>query len=565
MSGTCTVTPGYTFSTTGNGELVTNPKLNLLSQPLVTVVVGAITDIEVNASGISGTKIQSGTLPLSALTSAAQSRASGGIKNYCPNPQFNEWSNGTSIGLQSGGPFVSASGWTYQNIPAVSGTISQQAITPGSNDTILRDAKYWYQFVTTTTGTGQLNIAVVNIPNARSFSGQTITVSIASLLNSGTLPTITPQIFQYFGTGGSPSSGVSSNGTFNSQPSGTVGQIYSTITVPSVTGKTFGTNNDDYIQFVILCTPSSAFSLSITNVQIELSSSATTFENTLDRPNGQVWSYPVVQNGRLTLTSGTPVITTTTTSANLYYTPYNGSLITLPLANGQNVLIPFTETLLSVSALTASTIYDVFGSYNGGILQLSTVAWASGTARTTALIYSNGMLVLSGTITKRYLGTIVINGSGGAITMTFGGSATGGTQGQLSIENAFNKVWFYAATKDTTSSWTYTTSTYQAANASANNSFIVLNAGLGEVVLVRYTAYSTSNGMIAIGTAAATIAADASPATMVSSNGYLTAHLDATTIGLNTYYAIEQSVSGTITFNGQSGTKQQGLFVKKQW
>ena len=89
MSGACTVTPGYTFSTTGTGELITNPKLNLLGQPTVTIQPGAVTTTEI--SSVSGASITAGTVPLSALTSAAQSRVSGGIKNFIPNPQFNEW------------------------------------------------------------------------------------------------------------------------------------------------------------------------------------------------------------------------------------------------------------------------------------------------------------------------------------------------------------------------------------------------------------------------------------------------------------------------------------------
>jgi hypothetical protein len=77
---------------------------------------------------------------------------------------------------------------------------------------------------------------------------------------------------------------------------------------------------------------------------------------------------------------------------------------------------------VSLTALTAGTLYDVFiQNQGGGSLALTLVAWSSSTAgsstRATALSRtSDGMLVLSGSLTQRYVGTILITAAGGLST-----------------------------------------------------------------------------------------------------------------------------------------------------
>ena len=117
--------------------------------------------------------------------------------------------------------------------------------------------------------------------------------------------------------------------------------------------------------------------------------------------------------GRITLTSGTPVTTADVTGAtSIYFTPYKGDQIGLFDGTYWDILA-FAELTLSLAGYTASKPYDIFAYNNSGAVALESLVWTDATTRATALVYQNGILVKSGTTTRRYLGTIYINSSGG--------------------------------------------------------------------------------------------------------------------------------------------------------
>ena len=110
--------------------------------------------------------------------------------------------------------------------------------------------------------------------------------------------------------------------------------------------------------------------------------------------------------GRLTLTSGTPVTTSDVTAATtVYFTPYKGNRISL-YYDGDWHNYTFSELSLSLSGYTADTNYDIFAYNNGSSIVLESTAWSTGTTRATGLTTQDGVYVKSGAITKRYLGTI---------------------------------------------------------------------------------------------------------------------------------------------------------------
>jgi hypothetical protein len=121
-------------------------------------------------------------------------------------------------------------------------------------------------------------------------------------------------------------------------------------------------------------------------------------------PNG-------VAEGRLTLTTATPVTTSDVTAANyLYYTPYTGNRISL--YNGVTWdILSFAELELLIAAYTANKNYDIFAYISDGAATLTAQQWTDDSTRETALARQNGILVLSGTPTYRYLGTIRITGT----------------------------------------------------------------------------------------------------------------------------------------------------------
>ncbi|HDA7274793.1 TPA: hypothetical protein O5T84_002923, partial [Staphylococcus aureus] len=182
--------------------------------------------------------------------------------------------------------------------------------------------------------------------------------------------------------------------------------------------------------------------------------------------------------GRLTLTSATPVLTSgVTAGTSLYYTPYVGNLV--PIYNGASMVpTAFSELTLSlVSSHAANTIYDVFVFSNSGVLTLVTgPAWTNSSAATgargsgsstTELTRIGGMYVNAVAMSARngsttynvganlatYLGSILIDGSAGQLTChtAFGQSRKWG------VWNAYNQQQIFliaGATGDYTSNTT---------------------------------------------------------------------------------------------------------------
>ena len=189
---------------------------------------------------------------------------------------------------------------------------------------------------------------------------------------------------------------------------------------------------------------------------------------------------------RLTLTSGTPVTSVDITAAGtLYLTPYKG--VDIDIYNG-SAWIRFQQTQLSIAntGLSTSTPYDVFIQYNAGTPQLSLTAWTNATTRATALAYQNGVLVLSGTTTSRYLGTIYVDGSG-----NFNDASS--LRAVWNYYNRVNKMLYNAST----ASWSYQSASIRQCDASSNFQ-INFVSGLGEdsLQMVGSMSYNQATGAI---------------------------------------------------------------------
>jgi len=191
--------------------------------------------------------------------------------------------------------------------------------------------------------------------------------------------------------------------------------------------------------------------------------------------------------GRLALTSGTAVTTSDVTGAtNVYYTPYENSLIGLYDANiAKAVLVPFTQTTLALGTLTSGKNYDVFGYLSSGALALTTTAWTNDTTRATALQYDSiqGYLVSSGNSAQRYLGTF----------RTTATTTTEDSKAKRFLWNMYNRVPREIRNYESTTAWSYGTSTWRAINNLTTNQVAFL-IGLNESpVSVRATSSATSS------------------------------------------------------------------------
>ena len=183
-------------------------------------------------------------------------------------------------------------------------------------------------------------------------------------------------------------------------------------------------------------------------------------------PSWATVSSPLgVAEGRLTATSGTPVTVADVSGAtSIYYTPYTGNKIALYDGSAWD-LFTFTEITISLSGLTASRPYDVFAYDNSGTVTIETLIWTNSTTRATNLVYQNGVLVKSGATTRRYLGSVYINATGGQ---------TDDTVVKRYLWNHSNRHPRPMYRHDPTDSWTYTSTTFRQANANVANQLAVM-------------------------------------------------------------------------------------------
>jgi len=220
---------------------------------------------------------------------------------------------------------------------------------------------------------------------------------------------------------------------------------------------------------------------------------------------GQNWTNAqVVPQGRLTLVSGTPVMSADEVAqTTVYYTPYNGNLVSIP--NGtKNVTVAFSEISLAlVSNHVADTLYDVFvflDPADNTTIRLGTgPAWSNSTAgscargtgaSSTQLSRLNGLWTNTVAITLRngsstysvaiesalYVGTIYTDHTAGNVTA----HASFGQNRKCGIWNAYNRAPIILQAGDSTASWSYTTATIRASNAApASYSAASFNVGSG--------------------------------------------------------------------------------------
>ena len=277
---------------------------------------------------------------------------------------------------------------------------------------------------------------------------------------------------------------------------------------------------------------------------------------------------PSLCQGRLSLSSTLAVPTTDITSAaTVYLQPYNGTGIAIYSGSAWTQYTIVGAPTLSLAAAVAG-VYDVYLDWNSGSPVLNFLAWTSNTARGTALIQQDGVYCV-GINTRRYLGTIYLH-------------ATGLTQDTLQ----FRQVWNYCnrvvrllARSDPTSSWTYSTNAWRAANgnpstANSTGNCVTIVTGVAEEAFhlsaISLSLSTVFNGAPLAGIGEDSITAPLSVAGHIGGqNNYpnSNAGIEGTialhrlpTIGWHSYYWLENAAtSGTATWYGQSNTLNMGL------
>lgn len=196
-------------------------------------------------------------------------------KNRIINGCFRLWDHGTSFANPANGTLL-ANNWKVASVgPAGTFAISRVASTVGDWE---RDnaPKYFLRWNQTVVGTPTAAAIEQRIEDVRQFAGDNITISFLAKAASGT-PTVFMIISQVFGTGGSPSATVTS-AAMTKVISTALAEYEITFAVPSIAGKTLGSNGDDYLSVQIGFDGTTLFDIQLGNIQAGKTSLAMDFE-----------------------------------------------------------------------------------------------------------------------------------------------------------------------------------------------------------------------------------------------------------------------------------------------
>lgn len=251
-------------------------------------------------------------------------------------------------------------------------TTSAQTFTLGTAPVVGYEARNFIRQQTTgQTLANTVGLIYQPIESVRTFANQTVTISFWAKAASGT-PKVAVEINQVFGTGGSPSASVQT--LFGQVTLSTSWTRYSvTATIPSISGKTLGTNNNDSANLVLWTSAGSDFnartgSLGIqTNtfdfwgVQVEAGSVATPFTTATGTIQGELaacqrYYYENVKVASRFFAFGQCYSTTQAFGVFQFPVPMRATPSITYSASGDFDLYNTTGTKLAVSTMTAQDI-----------------------------------------------------------------------------------------------------------------------------------------------------------------------------------------------------------------
>ncbi len=198
------------------------------------------------------------------------------FRNKIINGNFDFWQRGTTI---------STSGTSYQYAPdrwrdiadGTGGTRqwSRQSFTLGQTD-VPGEPEYFARIEATSAYSGSTYHYVEQcIESVRTLAGQTVVVS--GYIKADSSRSIPVKLVQHFGSGGSPSSDVSTDVTTISATTSWQ-RFEASVDLPSISGKTLGYNGDDCLILRFELPVNTTFQVDLARIQLEKGSVATDFE-----------------------------------------------------------------------------------------------------------------------------------------------------------------------------------------------------------------------------------------------------------------------------------------------
>jgi len=304
--------PSFTGNPTAPTQSVGNNSTRLATTAFVTTAVGNATpnatettrglvELATAAETATGTDSSRAVHPagLKAVLDALPSGSSVTFKNAIYNADFRLWSRGTSITVPGSGGHI-CDGWRVTKDGTVTTTASRETFSPSPNG-----SKYYMRVRRGISDAAQTFGRIEQrIEGVETFAGREVTLSVWACVGSGTL-SVSTRFDQIFGTGGSPSTTVgTSTGTLNLTTTWQKFEV--TVTLPDITGKTLGTNGNDYLTWRIDL-PTTAFDIRVSQLQIEPGGAATEFERlplSVDKMIAQRYlhgpTYPIAYIGTAT-------------------------------------------------------------------------------------------------------------------------------------------------------------------------------------------------------------------------------------------------------------------------
>jgi len=277
--------------------------------------------------------------------------------------------------------------------------------------------------------------------------------------------------------------------------------------------------------------------------------------------------------GRLTLQSATPVMTTTQSAKTaIYWTPYVGNLV--PLYDGSvmtmttfaELSVATTDTTKSPAAIGASKVNDWFVWSDSGTVRIGHGPdWTSDTARSagTALVMVNGILLNSVALTNgpaasrgTYVGTTRSNASS-QLDWIYGATAVNGSAGIFGVWNCYNRVSVASFVGQSADSWAYTIATIRPVNGVTTMRVSYVSGLEQDAFGATYTVSAqTAGGTLAtsgIGYDSTTVYSGTVAAAQSTAMTPIIGSYQTTSLGYHFFQALEYITGSTATFFGDNG------------
>lgn len=168
-----------------------------------------------------------------------------GYRNKIINGNLDIWQRATSSAAAATGRYVADRWYMEGNISSVATDRANSTFTLGQTD-VPNNPKYWYRsVVTSVSNVASFAILRQGIEGVQTFAGQTAVLTFWAKADAS--KNIAVEFKQVFGTGGSPSATVLVAPTTCALTT-TWTKYTVPVTMPSISGKVLGSNNDDRVE-----------------------------------------------------------------------------------------------------------------------------------------------------------------------------------------------------------------------------------------------------------------------------------------------------------------------------